>query len=80
MGELRASEVQQDAGASSLYGTAAVGYGVDLAEEVQRLRMNVQVLATVVKELRDKYNGHRHNQGGNGPITEDQALLNFTPV
>lgn len=80
MGELRASEVQQDGGASSLYGTAAVGYGVDLAEEVQRLRMNVQVLATVVKELRDKYNDHRHNSGGNSPQTTYQAVLNFTPV
>ena len=80
MGELRASEVQQDGGLSSLYGTAAVGYGGDLAEEVQRLRMNVQVLAAVVKELRDKYNGHQHSSGGPVPLTAHLASLNFTPV
>ena len=80
MGELRASEVQQDTGLSSVYGTSATGYGVDLAAEVERLRMNVQVLASVVKELRDKYNDHRHNNGGNSPLTDYQALLVFTPV
>jgi hypothetical protein len=44
------------------------------------LRMNVQVLAAVVKELRDKYNGHQHSSGGPVPLTAHLASLNFTPV
>ena len=80
MGDLRASEVQQDTGLSAVYGTSATGYGVDLASEVERLRMNIQILASLFKELRDKYNDHRHNSGGNSPLNTYQALLNFTPV
>lgn len=80
MGELRASEVQQDTGLSSVYGTSAIGYGVDLAAEVERLRMNVQVLAAVVQELRVKYNAHQHGAGLPAPLVAFQVALTFTPV
>lgn len=80
MGELRASEVQQDTGLSAVYGTSATGYGVDLASEVERLRMNIQILASVVKELRDKYNDHQHSAGQSHPLFAYLAELNFTPV
>jgi len=34
--------------------------GVDLAGELERLRLDVQTLASVVEELRGKYNAHTH--------------------
>ena len=80
MGDLRGSEVQQDTGLSSVYGSSATGYGVDLAAEVERLRMNVQILASVLKELRDKYNTHLHTGGGPAPLSAYVSSLNFTPV
>ena len=60
MSDLRMAEVAGTAGEVSTYGGIGIGYGVDVAAEIARVRAMLTATMIVVEELRAAHNAHTH--------------------
>ena len=60
MSDLRVAEAGGLAGEATTFGGYGVGYGVDVAAEVVRLRAMLTAAMLVVEELRAAHNLHTH--------------------
>ena len=77
MPDLRAAGAGGGPG-EALTGTGAVGTGVDLVAEVERLRSNVVELGRLFEDLRAKHNAHSHAGAVATPPTAEQTQTAFT--
>ncbi len=77
MPELRAAGAAGGPG-ESVAGTGAVGTGVDLVAEEERLRSNVVELARLFEDLRAKHNGHSHGGAVASSPAAEQTQTAFT--
>ncbi|MBI3971722.1 MAG: hypothetical protein HY332_10580 [Chloroflexi bacterium] len=77
MSELRAATAGGGGGEASV-GAGAVGTGVDVVAELERVRANQLTIAAVVEELRGKYNAHTHGGAVAAPLAGEQAQTALT--
>ena len=77
MADLRAAGEAGRPG-ETLAGAGAVGTGVDLVAEVERLRSNVIELARLFEDLRAKHNAHSHAGAVAAPPAAEQTQTAFT--
>lgn len=80
MSDLRAAEAAGMAGEATTYGGSGVGYGVDLAAEVVRLRAMLTAVVLTVENLRATYNAHTHGGAVAAPAGGELAALPLRPV
>lgn len=59
------------------FGPPGVGVGVDVLSELERIRGNLLALATIVEDLRTKYNAHTHNGAVAAPPAGEQSATAF---
>jgi hypothetical protein len=77
MADLRAAGESGGPGESTA-GAGAVGTGVDVVAELERLRSNVVELARLFEDLRARYNGHTHDGAVGAPAPLEQTPTAFT--
>jgi hypothetical protein len=77
MADLRAAGDFGTAGESRV-GTGAVGAGVDLVAELERVRSNLLALAAILEDLRTRYNAHTHGGSAPVPAAGEQSPTAFT--
>lgn len=77
MADLRAAADFGTAGAAQV-GTGAVGAGVDVVAELERLRSNLLALAAILEDLRARYNAHTHAAAVPAPPAGEQSPTPFT--
>ena len=77
MGDLRAADAAGGPG-EAVVGAGAVGAGVDVVAELERVRSNLLALAAVIEDLRAKHNAHTHNAAVAPPPVGEQSTMAFT--
>src|SRR5436309_2559659 len=76
MSELRAAGEAGGPG-ESVAGAGAVGTGVDVVAEIERLRSNVVELARLFEDLRAKHNAHSHAGAVASPLGAGKRVVEF---
>ncbi|MGH2350221.1 MAG: hypothetical protein ACRDI2_09720 [Chloroflexota bacterium] len=76
MGDLRAAGAYGGPG-EAVAGAGAVGAGIDVAAELERIRSNLLALAAVLEAVRARYNAHTHNGAVAAPPLAEQAQTGY---